>query len=383
MTTTKDDFSIPNQRQLPLRALSAMQAVSQELKRRLGNQWRVGDRLPPVKDLARQLGTGQSNTHEAVKQLVKQGLLDSRQRRGTFVVRLPSQEARTPTATLPDLRGRTIALFNAPAPEGMVQRMIDSFTAELEPTDVSFRRLLITSSLEPTISIEDADVVVQFNPGSNSPVRCLPHQSMLVITTAPHAAIVLPPRYDIVSVDEHHGGALAGQVLRRIDCDRVCFVGRGLGPEMTRYDGTSAARLYGFESAWGEPVHGDDLFYAVGYSPLSGGKMFRKYIAGKNPPQGVFAASDDLAIGFVAAAVSHGLTPGKDFHIVGFDGQDRGQMLGERSLTTVKVPAADMGRRGASFLLQRIADPNRPPYRLQMECNLHLGTTTGTPNEDN
>ena len=53
-------------------------------------------------------------------------------------------------------------------------------------------------------------------------------------------------------------------------------------------------------------------------------------------------------------------------------------VLGAGTLTTVCVPAADMGRRAAQLLIERFADPDRPVHRLQLECTLHRGNTVLT-----
>ncbi|MCW5861305.1 MAG: substrate-binding domain-containing protein, partial [Caldilineales bacterium] len=92
-------------------------------------------------------------------------------------------------------------------------------------------------------------------------------------------------------------------------------------------------------------------------------------------PDAVFAASDDLAIGFLAAAAAHGLRPAEDYHLIGFDGQD----LAGNTLTTIKVPAMDMGRRAAQLLIERFDDPHKPARRVQLECTLRRGDTARTP----
>lgn len=360
-------------------------AIRNLLRSKLGRQWRVGDRLPPMKELARQLGQGQTNTHQAVRDLAAEGLLDSRQRRGTYVLRTPASDLSGPRhGRSGELAGATISLFHADVPEGFIRRMVDAFNDAIGPTGATLRTRLIpttTSHLDFRAESDD-DAIVIFNPGRKNLVHRKPNQLLCVVSTSTQVQIDHNDRYDVVSVDERHGGSLAGQMLRAIGCEQACFLGCGLPPSIERCDETSALRLYGFENAWGSHLRAEHILLRHGYSPQAGGEGFGRYMRLKGKrPDGVFAASDDLAVGFLAAAASHDMRPGRDFQIIGFDGQDRGQSLSGGGLTTVKVPAIEMGRRAAQLLIERFNDPDRPANRLQLECALHRGSTTATPQE--
>src|SRR5262245_31818220 len=50
----------------------------------------VGSRLPPIKDLARELGVGQSALHQTMRDLAREGAVYSKPKLGTFVAR-PAQ----------------------------------------------------------------------------------------------------------------------------------------------------------------------------------------------------------------------------------------------------------------------------------------------------
>jgi len=361
-------------------------AIKKMLRAKLGRQWRVGDRLPPMKELARQLGRGQTNTHQAVRELAAEGLLESRQRRGTYVLRTPEPETsfdnRRKRTTLEDVTVQLYFCSNPPA--AFVQRMIDSFRELIGPT-----RAQIQTNSNSLPSIRDyrddpADVIVLFNPGSAFPLTFNPNQLVSVVTTAARMEIEGSNRYDVVSIDELHGGMVAGRVLRSSGCRGVCFLGRGQPPNLDRCDQTSALRLLGFENAWGAAVARENILLRHGYSPQAGGELFRRYMQlGKSRPNGIFAASDDLAVGFIGAAAAHDMLPVRDYQIVGFDGQEAGQVFSGGSLTTVKVPASEMGRRAAQLLLERIAEPDRPAHRVQLECDLHRGFTTNIPSLEN
>jgi LacI family transcriptional regulator len=90
----------------------------------------------------------------------------------------------------------------------------------------------------------------------------------------------------------------------------------------------------------------------------------------------VFAASDELAVGFVQGARDQGLMAGRDYQIIGFDRQQLGMDLPEGPLTTIEVPRVAMGVRGAELLTARLLDPDQPVHRTYLGCSLFEGKTT-------
>jgi len=343
------------------------------LRARLGRQWRVGDKLPPVKELAKQLGVGQTNTQLAVRELASDGLLVSRRRQGTYVAGLP--ESRNNEMFADMLAGRDVVLYSAAPTRSFIADMMDAFTQEIEPAGASVRRANVTD-LRPNELDPDADAVVLFNPYCKEPIHCEKGQLLTVVSTTRFVQVAEETRYDIVGIDEYQGGMLAGQLLRNSGCKRPCFFGRRLGSDQTRFDATSSLRLHGFEAGWGEMLPEDCLFRADRYSPMAAAAAFQCFLEAEDRPDAIFAVSDDMAFGILVAANSHGLVPGKDFQIVGFDGQDGRNLIGEMALSTVRVPGEQLGRRAARMLMERFNEPNRPTDRLSLECIVHHGDTT-------
>ncbi len=361
----------------PTSAPSTAAVIKQLLRAKLGRQWSVGDRLPPVKELARQLGTGQFNTNVAIRELASEGLLESRQRRGTTVLRTP-QRLDANSAEL-DLSDRRITLVYEAMPEGFIQEMIEGFRTVMRAAGAEIRVSPYPAwdKQRPHHQLELSpldDAIVLFNPTLGLSCMPDPDQLVSVITTAGHMPVERRTRYDMVSVDDRNGGQIAGRLVKELGCRKPGFVGRAVSAD--RYDMLSTLRLGGFEEGWQQSIDPQHQIMGMGYSLIAGSKAFRRYLRMTDQPDAIFCASDDLAIGFAVAATSHGLQPGQDFQLIGFDGQARGQQLGESALTTIKVPAAEMGRRAAQLLIERFADPDRPVNRLQMECDLLRGSTT-------
>ena len=353
--------------------MSSAAVIKSRIRAQLGRQWQVGDRLPPVKELARQMGMGQSNTQVAVRELARDGLLVSRRRQGTFVASVPSH--RGDELFVNTLSGRDVVVYCPSPVRGFIQRMIDAFTAAIEPTGALLR--LVTTSVHGLFEIDpQADAAALFNPSLSEPIRCKPHQLLTIVSTTRFIPVVGHGAYDVVGIDDHQGGLLAGQMLLESGCRRPCFVGRQMKSDPSRFDVVSSARLHGFEDGWGHALPSDCLIRAAKYSPESGAKVFPQILDSEDRPDGVFAATDDIAFGLLIAADSHGLRPGEDLHIVGFDGQDQAVDADGVNLSTVKIPCELMGRRAARLLMERFNEPGRPVERLALECVARHGRTT-------
>lgn len=356
-------------------AVRTSQLAELELRRRLGPQWPVGAWLPPLRDLARVLNSGQVNTQRAVAALARQGYLLSLRGKGTLVRRIPPVEVGSAATAS---TGR-FALIYSQNTDPLIMRMVHACQQVLTPHARRLDLVVFDGQTLPSMMIDPLDGMVLFSPSPS--VGQLSHSARHCVTVATW----LPDHYDsrkqgdLVTVDQEHGGYLAGRLLRQVGCELGCFIGRAEADPV--YDNTSQARLRGFERGMGQTVESDRLMFGRYYGPLTGSHAFRRWHELQPRPTGVFAVSDEIAVGFLMSAMSHGLEPGKDFHLVGFDGQERGK-LPEATLTTVQAPAEAMGKLAARMLLQRLDDPTPPPMQLALQPALLLGQTTAHPRSE-
>jgi DNA-binding LacI/PurR family transcriptional regulator len=75
-----------------------------------------------------------------------------------------------------------------------------------------------------------------------------------------------------------------------------------------------------------------------------------------DPPTAIFAASDSLAIGVLKAIRDLGLSVPEDVSVAGFDNIDLASYC-YPALTTVMVPAYEMGQKAAQQLISQVEDP--------------------------
>ncbi|WP_297854949.1 LacI family DNA-binding transcriptional regulator [Elioraea sp.] len=95
------------------------------------------------------------------------------------------------------------------------------------------------------------------------------------------------------------------------------------------------------------------------------------------PPTAIVCGNDHLALGALAGVRSLGLSVPHDVSVCGFDDLDFAAYA-DPPLTTVRVPAAEMGRRAADCLAAA-AGRTEPPATALLEAPVMLRGSTGPP----
>lgn len=123
-------------------------------------------------------------------------------------------------------------------------------------------------------------------------------------------------------------------------------------------------------------VHAVEI--AGNFTEQSGYEAANRILALEPRPTAVFAANDSMAIGALSGFRDAGVdVPGK-MALVGFDDIPIARFL-DPPLTTVKVPIAELGRRGLQILLGTHA--SQPPARL--ETSLVVRRSCGAERKNN
>jgi len=100
-----------------------------------------------------------------------------------------------------------------------------------------------------------------------------------------------------------------------------------------------------------------------------------RMLANERPPTAVFCANDIQAIGALAACRAAGLSVPGDVSVIGFDDLPIASYL-TPTLTTVRVPAGEMGRTAARALIARI-ERGTPLTSVRLPTKLVIRETTG------
>jgi DNA-binding LacI/PurR family transcriptional regulator len=144
----------------------------------------------------------------------------------------------------------------------------------------------------------------------------------------------------------------------------------------------SAARAIGFKldpalvvridtAAWSMKSGQHPMAPEIGYKPM------RALLEKTRDFTAIFCFNDIAAIGAVRALKESGLSVPEDVSVVGFD-DILSAAYCTPALTTVRQPLAEMGRRGAQILLERIGDhEGRFPEEIVMQPELVVRESTG------
>ena len=112
---------------------------------------------------------------------------------------------------------------------------------------------------------------------------------------------------------------------------------------------------------------------------ISGGYAAASHLlALPEPPTAIFAFNDNLAVGALQAARSHGLEVPRDLSIVGFDDAEEASIVSP-PLTTVRQPLAEMGRMAVSLLLRLLENQRFETLRVELATKLVLRESTAAP----
>ena len=111
------------------------------------------------------------------------------------------------------------------------------------------------------------------------------------------------------------------------------------------------------------------ISYASELSFSAGKQAMMALLEGKERPDAVFAVSDTLAAGAMAAIQAVGLRVPEDIAVAGFDGTELAEMV-TPPLTTLAQPSRDIGRQACRLVLQKIDQPESPSERVILQGHL-------------
>jgi len=162
------------------------------------------------------------------------------------------------------------------------------------------------------------------------------------------------PEHSSIRIDNRRGARMAVEYLLGLGHRDIAFVAGPAG------NADAAERLRGYEEA----LRGGGLLpqarheLAGDFSEQSGATAGAAIAQLVPRPTAVFAANDAMAVGCMAALREHGLEVPHDVSLVGFDDIPMARYL-TPPLTTVQVPAAELGRRALEGLFAIVDQAGR------------------------
>jgi DNA-binding LacI/PurR family transcriptional regulator len=195
-----------------------------------------------------------------------------------------------------------------------------------------------------------------------------------------HVVFIGRPAHAWPSVRIPNADAAATAVghLAALGHRRVGFIG-GLSALTTSQD-----RFEGYTRSVAEHGLDDDerLLREGDFDEQSGYRAAASLLSVSPPPTAIFAANDRMAVGALAASHDHGLGVPDELSLVGFDDIPVVSYL-RPPLTTVALPAYDMGAAAMGLLLQQFegegAGGSDGPAVVRLPARLRVRASTGPP----
>jgi DNA-binding LacI/PurR family transcriptional regulator len=334
----------------------------------------AGERLPPVRDLARQLGVNVNTVRSAYAKLDADGLVRTRHGVGTVV--LAARVERLPAGALP-LGVNTVAVLiggldpfylsllrgieDIAAEQGTLVLIAD--TRDSPAFAEEMLRRLIARGVDGIIAVSVGGLPSNAARDRETPGR-------------------IPP---IVYVDQPDR---TGRVL--------LFDGRGAGYAATRHLGEHGHSKIGIVTApltWpnvSEVYEGyvraledvgsrlaRDLVAEVDAFTVDAGRAgLARFLDMSDPPSAVFAAGETLALGVLHEAKSRRMDVPGDLAIVGYTDSPAAALV-DPPLTMVSVPAREIGCQAMRALADLIAGKKPRPRRTVLDVELVLRDSCG------
>jgi LacI family transcriptional regulator len=175
-------------------------------------------------------------------------------------------------------------------------------------------------------------------------------------------------RVDTITVDNAVGSREAAtHLLAATPAERCWFVG---GPR-ENFDTLERARAFSETLASrGHAVRADQVAYGT-YSMEWGRQWAERMLKDKRGLKGaaVLAGNDEIAYGVMTAAVDAGLRVPGDVRIVGFDDTRLASIVRPR-LSTVRMPAGEIGAGAVRALVERVKNPDSPATHVKLPSAL-------------
>lgn len=324
-------------------------------------EFKAGDQLGSHAELAALYGVSLITVKKALETLIHDGFVFSRVGKGTYVAQ-PAFEAQprehqTIGLVLRDIRSPFFSRImhsveNAAYELGYhVLLSNSSGKAEKEEAQIArFRKFGVNGMIIASMSHKYH---------ATPTVRKLLHEGFPFVMVSYIADEDVP----FVGSDHKLGGYMATEYLMKLGYQRIGYINGEKGNlvgDLRRRGYEEALRAYHrridkrlmyhlrMRGEWHDYDSGSEI-----------GKRFRKM---KLKPDAFFVYNDLSALGFMDAVLAQGLRVPEDVAIVGFDDIERGEYA-TVPLTTVRQPAALIGKEAMELLLQLMGGKSSSPRR--------------------
>jgi len=337
-------------------------------------QIKTGERLPPVRQLGDDLGINMHTARAVYRRLVAAGLVESRPGVGTTVLEYDVERILASVADIPSF---TIGVV-VPSLEAFYTPMLDAIEDALqdEPT-----MLVVCNTREDTARAAwfvdqlvargtDGIILIAQDQHDHSgvPIPRIPGFPPIVVVDWPTAPD------PVVFFDMEQAGYQAAAHLIEHGHERIGIITppvfANVAPTHTGIHQALTDASLTLESEY--------VAHVPDWTTQSGIEGAAQLLALDPPPTAILALGDQLAIGVIQAANSHGLDIPTDLALVSLGDISVAPYL-DPPLTTVHQDAAAAGTAATQMLFQLINDEPPDATRISLPTNLIARRSCGCP----
>ena len=326
--------------------------------------------FPSETALVRRFKTGRSTVKRALSELQHQGLLGSHQGRGRFVTRqgtLRKIGILVPDIGLSEYLSRIVHEISRLAQDEHYSVLFGDVDAPQAEARAAQAEALANDFIAQGVS----GVIfqpIEFVKGQETITR-----RILFLFDAARIPVVfcdydfacggVRSPYDVVGVSDYHDGELMFRYLRGLGAKRISFVLRPYAPisHWNRFRGT----ILGED--WSSAKGGANRCRAVVLVP-DDVQAVRRWLR-RDRPDAVICSNDRTAAMLKRSLEALKVRVPDDLLLAGFDDVSLARLM-TPALTTIRLPADQIGRTAFRRLLARIADPNLPPTEILLPTQL-------------
>lgn len=323
-----------------------------------------GEKLPPVQVMAKRLGINLHTVRHAYQELAADGLVESRQGRGTHVLPFdPFRLAQVAGLIRSHTIGVIVPSWTNPFYHALLQGIEEIAEAEQallflcnthdDPNAALRDFARLAAKQVDGILIAAYDICHHLQPNVHKESQITDGGDLPFVTIdwpgCSGYSVLIDLKMAGYQATRHlveHGHSRIGLITFAQDAENVIPVNRGYEQALNENGITMDPSL---------------VACVPGFDMVSGAEGARKLLAHKEPPTAIFAIADMLALGAMQAIKQAGLRIPGDIALAGFNDIPTAALV-EPALTTAASPTVQLGRE-AMKMLQTLIAGERPPQR--------------------
>lgn len=360
------------------------QTVADDIETELRRGRWDGDanRMPSVRGIADRFKVSIVTASRALQVLRDKGLVDSRERSGTF--RLPPPSAERWAVVLRTTPGTHQASVTA-VPRGGFEAV-----ARRQPMHLHFDAFALPDTLTPNQAETAARAAkgegiggVFLLPSRASDAAAAVDAAFLAgLSAAGLPAVLLerdlrnqtgPPAVDLVALDDVAGAADSTRHLMDLGRKRVALA--VASPTSSHHD-RAAGYLFALHAGRRRAADYPDLLVRLPDElPTAAAAGFLADRVLKDRIDGIVCYHDYIALGLIVELLTRGVRVPDDVAVSGFDDIDLGGLF-PPGLTTYAYPAEGMAEQAVRLMRARVQEPGRPPVKVVVPGRLVVRGST-------